>query len=112
MQDRGAGLGGVDRLGRDLIGRDRQRVRHGRGMDRAGDGAGDDDLVGEVGHRRLLVWATLVDIGLKSSHTPRSFPRKRESSLHLVWVPAFAGTSGWGEDDAPFKREKLKAEAL
>ena len=26
MQDRGAGLGGVDRLRRDLIGRDRQRV--------------------------------------------------------------------------------------
>ena len=44
MQDRGAGLGGIDRLRRDLIGRDRQRVRHGRRVDRAGDRATDDDL--------------------------------------------------------------------
>jgi len=42
-----------DRLLGDLIGCDRQRVRHGRRVDRAGDGAGDDDLVVGFGsHRR------------------------------------------------------------
>ena len=45
VQDRGAGLGGIDRLGGDLIGRDRQRLRHRRRVDRAGDRAADDDLV-------------------------------------------------------------------
>jgi hypothetical protein len=33
MQDRGAGFGGVDRLSRNLIGRDWQRFRHRRGVD-------------------------------------------------------------------------------
>ena len=45
MQDGGAGRGGIDRLRGDLIGRDRQRVRHGRRVDRAGDRAADDDFV-------------------------------------------------------------------
>ena len=45
MEDRGAGLGGRDRLLGDLIGRDRQIGRHGRGVDRAGHGASDDDFV-------------------------------------------------------------------
>jgi hypothetical protein len=49
MQDGGAGLRRRNRLLGDLIGRDRQRVRHGRRVNRAGDGAGDDDLV--VGFR-------------------------------------------------------------
>jgi hypothetical protein len=41
------------------------------------------------------------DVPLESTHTLRSFPRKRESRGHLLrffdllrWVPAFAGTSG------------------
>jgi len=42
----GTGLGGINRLGRDLIGRDRQRLRHCGGVDRAGDRATDDDLIG------------------------------------------------------------------
>src|SRR5262245_1217367 len=63
MQDRSAGFGGIDRLGGDLIGCDRKRVRHGRRVDRAGDGAGDDDLVGELGHRRLLVFALYLVSG-------------------------------------------------
>src|SRR5262249_51253526 len=63
VQDRGAGLGGVDRLGGNLVGRDRQRVRHGRRVDRAGNCAGDDDLVGELGHRRLLVFALYLVSG-------------------------------------------------
>ena len=47
VQDRGAGLRGCDRLGGDLIRRDRQIGRHGRRVDRAGDRAGDDDFVGD-----------------------------------------------------------------
>src|ERR1700744_5656076 len=38
------GLGGIDRLRRDLVGRDRQRIRHGRRVDRARNRATDDDL--------------------------------------------------------------------
>ena len=45
MQNGGAGLGGIDRLRGDLIGRDRQRIRHGGRVDRAGDRAADDDFV-------------------------------------------------------------------
>jgi len=44
MDDRGAGLGRVDRLLCDLVGRDRQMRGHRRRVDRAGDGAGDDDF--------------------------------------------------------------------
>src|SRR3974377_441840 len=43
---RAADMGGAGRLGRALIGRDRQRVRHGRGVDRPGHCATDDDLIG------------------------------------------------------------------
>src|SRR6516165_2825926 len=50
MQDGGAGLGGGDGLLGDLIGRDRQSLRHGGRVDRAGDGASDDDLVGFRSH--------------------------------------------------------------
>ena len=46
VEDRGAGLRRCDRLNDDLVRRDRQIRRHGRRMDRAGDRAGDDDLVG------------------------------------------------------------------
>ena len=46
---------------------------------------GDDDLIGELGHWRLLVQAILL--------------RRRRGDTIC-------------EDDAPFKREKLKAEAL
>src|SRR5579862_96520 len=45
MDDRGARLGRGDRLLGDLAGGDRQRVGHGRGVDRARHGAADDDLV-------------------------------------------------------------------
>ncbi len=44
MQDRRASLGRVDGRSRDLIAGDRQVGRHRRRVDRAGDGAGDDDL--------------------------------------------------------------------
>src|SRR5262245_47823253 len=50
MQDGGAGLGGADGLLGDLIGGDRQGLRHGGRVDRAGDGASDDDLVGFRSH--------------------------------------------------------------
>ena len=50
MDDGGAGFGGIDALLGDLVRRDRQRLRHGRGVDRAGDGDADDDLVGLLGH--------------------------------------------------------------
>src|SRR5262249_40411386 len=46
VHDRGAGLRRPDRRFRDLLRRDRQVGRHRRRVDRAGDGAGDDDLVG------------------------------------------------------------------
>ena len=49
VQDRGPGLGrGERRLG-DLVRRHRQIGRHRRRVDRAGDGAGDDDFAG-LGH--------------------------------------------------------------
>jgi hypothetical protein len=44
------GLGRGDRLFRDLLRRDRQVVDMDGRVDRAGDGAGDDDL----GHGRFL----------------------------------------------------------
>ena len=46
VHDRGACLGGADRGVGDLVGGDRQVRGHGRGVDGAGDGAGDDDLAG------------------------------------------------------------------
>ena len=48
VQDGGSRLGGIDRLRRNLIGRERQCIRHGRGVDRPGDRATDDDLVGHL----------------------------------------------------------------
>jgi len=45
MQDRGAGFGGVDRLSRNLIGRDWQRFRHRRGVDRSCDRASYNEFV-------------------------------------------------------------------
>ena len=44
MQDRGTCLGGLERRVDDLVRRDGQVGRHGRGVDRPGHGAGDDDL--------------------------------------------------------------------
>ena len=44
MHDRGAGLGRADRGIGDLLGGHRQMRRHRRRVDRAGDGAGDDDF--------------------------------------------------------------------
>ena len=44
MQDRGAGLRGLDALAGDFFGRYRQVRTHRRRMDRARNGAGDDDL--------------------------------------------------------------------
>ena len=44
MQDRGAGIGSLDRRVGDFARRDRQPGRHGRGVDGAGHGAGNDDL--------------------------------------------------------------------
>ena len=49
MEDRRPGLGRLDRLLGDLVRRDRQMRRHGRRVDRSGDGAGDDHLAG-FGH--------------------------------------------------------------
>src|SRR5262249_56094501 len=60
------GGGGVEGVMGNVVGRDRKGVRHGRGMDRAGDGAGDDDLVGFRSHwslpicRRRLFQAQVV----------------------------------------------------
>ena len=45
MEDRRTGLRRLDRLARDVLRPVGQRVRHGRRMDGAGDGAADDDLV-------------------------------------------------------------------
>ena len=45
MQNRGPGFGRIDRLRRDLIRRDRQCLRHRRGMDRTCDRAADNDFV-------------------------------------------------------------------
>ena len=45
MQDRRSGLGRADRLRGDVLGPIRQRIRHGRGMNRSGDCAADDHLV-------------------------------------------------------------------
>ena len=45
MHDRGAGFGRAERRVGDLLRRDRQMRRHRRRVDRAGDGAGDDDFV-------------------------------------------------------------------
>ena len=44
MDDRGARLRRIDRIPGDLVRGDGQIGRHAGGMDRAGDGAGDDDL--------------------------------------------------------------------
>jgi hypothetical protein len=44
MQDRRPGLRRRDCLGCDLVRRNGKMRRHGRRMDRAGDGAGDDDF--------------------------------------------------------------------
>jgi len=44
MQDRGTCLGGLERRVDDVVRRDGQVGRHGRGVNRPGDGAGDDDL--------------------------------------------------------------------
>ena len=43
VQDGGARVRGFDRLLGDLVRRNRQVFGHGRGVDRTGDGAGDDD---------------------------------------------------------------------
>ncbi len=53
MHDRGASLRRAERALRDLLGRDGQMRRHRRRMDRAGDGATDDDFA--LGHRRSSV---------------------------------------------------------
>jgi hypothetical protein len=50
VQDRGAGFGRADRLLGDLVAGDRQVGRHRRRVDRAGDGAGDDDLLALGSH--------------------------------------------------------------
>src|SRR5215472_10935014 len=44
VQDRRPGLGGSDRIARDLVWRQRQVRAHRRGMDRTRNGAGYDDL--------------------------------------------------------------------
>nr|AIA14233.1 Unknown Function [uncultured bacterium] len=44
VHDRGSGLRGTDRSVGDFLRRDRQVRGHGRGVDSAGDGAGDDDF--------------------------------------------------------------------
>ncbi len=44
MEDRGPCGGGVDGVLADVVGRDGQIGRHGRGVDRAGDRTGYDDL--------------------------------------------------------------------
>ena len=44
------------------VGRDRQRVRHGRRVDRAGDGAGDDDLVGFRSQFRAMVHSRVLGL--------------------------------------------------
>src|SRR4029450_1444055 len=46
VEEGGARLGRTDGLLGDLVGRDRERIRHGGGMNRAGDGAGDGGLGG------------------------------------------------------------------
>src|SRR6185295_12274812 len=46
VQDRRAGLGSLERVLGDLLGRERQVLRHRRRVDRAGDRAGDDHFVG------------------------------------------------------------------
>jgi len=53
VQHGGARPGGIDGLRGDLVGRDRQGSRHGRGMNRAGDRAGDDHLVTLLRHGRF-----------------------------------------------------------
>jgi hypothetical protein len=76
MQNGGAGLGGGDGLLGDLIGRDRQSLRHGGRVDRAGDGASDDDLVGFCSHcfspglltDRSLFQGLVVRMGPKLEH--------------------------------------------
>ena len=77
VQDRGAGIGGIDRLGRDLIGRDRQRIRHGGRMDRAGDRAADNDF---VGHRRFFPFRS----------NARAADTTKASAVSAVSYPAFA----------------------
>jgi len=44
MQDRSTRLGRRDGLFGDLVGRERQALGHGGRVDRAGDGAADDDF--------------------------------------------------------------------
>ena len=48
VQDGGTGVGRLDGLRGDLLGRDRQVGRHGGRVHRAGDRAGDDDFVGHA----------------------------------------------------------------
>ena len=55
VQDCCAGLGGFDRLLGDLVGCQRQERRHGRRVDGARHGAGNDDFVVCLGHGCLLV---------------------------------------------------------
>jgi hypothetical protein len=45
MHDGSARFGGADRSLGDLVRRDRQMRRHGRRVNRTGDGAGNDDFV-------------------------------------------------------------------
>ena len=52
VNDRGTRLGGIDRLARDILGPEGQRIRHGRGVDSAGYGAGYDDFPRSA-HSRL-----------------------------------------------------------
>src|SRR6185437_15571393 len=52
MDDRGAGLGGIDRLGGDFVRRQRQIRRHGRGVYRPRHRTGDDDFRANC-HERL-----------------------------------------------------------
>ena len=87
LQDRGAGIGRVDRLGGDLVRRHRQVGRHRGGVDRPGDGAGDDDLA-HAAHPRLHSAAKATSAWAKAvPNTPCTTPVTVSSMVCSISLP-------------------------
>ena len=83
MHDRGARFGSADRGIGDLLRGDRQMRRHRRRMDRAGDGAGDDDFAAfrHVSNPGRFIVSEAAGIErIRSAHSSSVNSRRRRSN--------------------------------